>query len=69
MRAAESAIEAMSLLAEEVPTILISDIGMSGDDGYDLIRRVRSLPSNRGGNVSAIGVGAYARSADRMQAL
>jgi CheY-like chemotaxis protein len=52
-----------------VPDVLISDIGMPGEDGYELIRRVRQLPSESGGKVPAIALTAYARTEDRLQAL
>jgi CheY-like chemotaxis protein len=48
---------------------LISDIGMPGEDGYELIRRVRELPAESGGSVPAIALTAYARTEDRLQAL
>ncbi|MDQ3037665.1 MAG: response regulator, partial [Myxococcota bacterium] len=47
----------------------ISDIGMPGEDGYALIRQVRARPPERGGNVPAVALTAYARSADRRRAL
>jgi CheY-like chemotaxis protein len=49
--------------------VLISDIGMPGEDGYDLIRRLRSLAPERGGKIPAIALTAYARVEDRLQAL
>jgi CheY-like chemotaxis protein len=49
--------------------MLISDIGMQDEDGYSLIRRIRALPANRGGNVPAVALTAYVRSEDRAKAL
>ncbi|HEU0252793.1 MAG TPA: ATP-binding protein, partial [Pyrinomonadaceae bacterium] len=69
VRVAGSAAEAIDALVATVPDILISDIGMSGVDGYDLIRQVRGLPSNKGGKVAAIALTAYARIEDRLHAL
>lgn len=66
---AGSAAEAIDALVAQVPDILISDIGMPGVDGYDLIRQVRGLPSNKGGKVAAIALTAYTRIEDRLQAL
>jgi CheY-like chemotaxis protein len=66
---AGSAGEALEAMATVVPDVLISDIGMPGEDGYDLIRRVRQLPVESGGRVPAIALTAYARTEDRMQAL
>ncbi|HEX8144702.1 MAG TPA: PAS domain S-box protein [Pyrinomonadaceae bacterium] len=64
-----SAGEALEAMATVVPGVLISDIGMPDEDGYDLIRRVRQLPAESGGRVPAIALTAYARTEDRMQAL
>ena len=43
---AASADEALAALAEHRPDVLISDIGMPDVDGYELMRRVRSLPDD-----------------------
>ena len=66
---AASAAEGLSALDRERPDVLISDIGMPGEDGYDLIRRVRALPSSRGGNIPAAALTAFARSEDRTRVL
>jgi CheY-like chemotaxis protein len=39
------------------------------EDGYEVIRRLRSLPAEKGGKIPAIALTAYARVEDRMQAL
>ena len=49
---ASSAEEAVRIVEREVPQVLISDIGLPGEDGFSLLRRVRALP--RGGDVPAI---------------
>jgi PAS domain S-box-containing protein len=64
-----SAAEALASLSEEPPDVLISDIGMPDVDGYELIKKVRALPAERGGKVPAIALTAYARTEDRMHAL
>ena len=64
-----SSAEAFEAIQRELPDVLISDIGMPGEDGYDLIRRLRSLPPERGGKIPAIALTAYARVEDRMKAL
>lgn len=51
---ARSADAAMRLFAEVPPDVLISDVGMPGHDGFWLIRAVRALPIERGGDVPAI---------------
>jgi PAS domain S-box-containing protein len=64
-----SAAEAMRELEEFKPHVLLSDIGMPGEDGYSLIKRVRSLPPERGGRIPAAALTAFARSEDRRKAL
>jgi PAS domain S-box-containing protein len=64
-----SAPEALDAVMATVPDVLISDNGMPGVDGYDLIRQVRGLPPNRGGKVPAIALTAYTRTEDRLQSL
>ncbi|HZT58318.1 MAG TPA: PAS domain S-box protein [Pyrinomonadaceae bacterium] len=61
--------EALAAIEKERPDLLISDIGMPDEDGYDLIRRVRALPPEQGGRVPAIALTAYARVEDRLQTL
>jgi PAS domain S-box-containing protein len=69
VRTAGSAAEAMKLLESWRPDVLLSDIGMPGEDGYDLIRRVRELPAERGGRTPAAALTAFARGEDRRRAL
>jgi PAS domain S-box-containing protein len=66
---AGSASEALNEIKISLPDILISDIGMPGSDGYELIREVRRLPAARGGRIAAIALTAYTRTEDRLQAL
>jgi CheY-like chemotaxis protein len=61
--------QALTELQQIQPDIIVSDIGMAGENGYDLIRKVRSLDANRGGRIPAIAVTAYAGASDRRQAL
>jgi PAS domain S-box-containing protein len=61
--------EALAAIEEGRPDLLISDIGMPGEDGYELIRKVRALPASRGGKIPAIALTAYARTEDRLRAL
>jgi CheY-like chemotaxis protein/anti-sigma regulatory factor (Ser/Thr protein kinase) len=68
-RAVCSAAEALAELESAPPDVLISDIGMAGDDGYALIRKVRALPESAGGRVPALALTAYARDSDREAAL
>jgi PAS domain S-box-containing protein len=66
---ASSAAEAFRLSKEVKPEVLVSDIGMPGEDGYQLIRRVRRLEDDEGGRTPAIALTAYAREADRRKAI
>ncbi len=66
---AGSAYEALEALGRVRPHVLISDIGMPEMDGYALIRSVRALGAERGGEVPAIALTAYAREQDRRRAL
>jgi len=66
---AASASEALSLLRKERPHVLVSDIGLPGADGYELIRWVRELPPDHGGATPAAALTAFAGSEDRRKAL
>ncbi|RCJ42123.1 hybrid sensor histidine kinase/response regulator [Nostoc minutum NIES-26] len=60
---------ALAVLEQSKPDVLISDIGMSEQNGYTLIRQLRSLEPEKGGNIPAIALTAYSREEDRLQAL
>jgi PAS domain S-box-containing protein len=64
-----SAAEALEALEEHRPDILISDLGMPDEDGYSLISKIRALPAERGGQIPAAALTAYARAEDRMRVL
>jgi hypothetical protein len=66
---AASASEAMRFLQDGKYDVLVSDVGMPGEDGYSLIRRVRALGPERGGETPAIALTAYARGEDRVKAV
>jgi CheY-like chemotaxis protein len=63
------AAEALNVFTEQLPYVLISDIGMPEEDGYSLIRRVRALDPARGGATPAVALTAYARSEDRTRSI
>jgi CheY-like chemotaxis protein len=65
---AGSAEEAVQILLRDTPDVLVSDIGMPGEDGYMFMRRVRSM-TNSSGVVPAIALTAYARIEDRLKAI
>lgn len=64
-----TALEALTAFAQFQPDVLLSDIGMADMDGYMLLQQVRALPPERGGQVLAIALTAYAGEWDRKQAL
>jgi PAS domain S-box-containing protein len=63
-----SAREALDVLPDFKPDVLVSDIRMPGEDGYTLIRRIRALDSNAGG-LPAVALTALAHPEDRRRAL
>jgi PAS domain S-box-containing protein len=66
---AASAKTALLTLEQFRPDILVSDIGMPEEDGYSLIRQVRTLLPEKGGQLPAIALTAYARDEDRYSAI
>ena len=67
MEIAASAAEAIEFLKTQNFDVLVSDIGMPGEDGYSFIQRVRKLDMNK--TIPALALTAYARSEDRMKAI
>jgi signal transduction histidine kinase/ActR/RegA family two-component response regulator len=63
---APGAEEGYHLVKSEQPDVIVSDIGMPGEDGFSFIRRVRALPAAQGGAIPAIALTAYARAEDRI---
>jgi hypothetical protein len=61
--------EALPLVQQWRPDVLVSDIEMPGVDGYSLIRRVRALEPDRGGKTPAVALSAYGRPEDRVRSL
>ena len=66
---APSVADAVAAIERRWPDVLVSDIGMPGEDGYDLIRRVRRLETVRGRHLPAIALTAYAAAEDRRRTL
>jgi CheY-like chemotaxis protein/nitrogen-specific signal transduction histidine kinase len=69
MKCAASSSEAMEIIESWRPDVLIADIGMPVEDGYGLIKRVRALSRESGGQTPALALTAYARTEDRVRAL
>ena len=65
----KSAAEALNVFSETLPDLLISDIGMPDEDGYELIRKLRRLAPEKGGLTPAIALTGYASRKDRERAL
>ena len=65
----KSAAEALDVFSRELPDLLISDIGMPDEDGYELIRKLRARPNDKGGATPAIALTGYASRKDRERAL
>jgi PAS domain S-box-containing protein len=66
---ASSSRRALELIEQWRPDLLMSDIGMPIESGYDLIRKVRALPPGKGGQTPAVALTAYARAEDRLKIL
>jgi signal transduction histidine kinase/ActR/RegA family two-component response regulator len=69
VRTAVSARSALAELDHWRPDVLVSDIGMPNEDGYFLIRELRSRPRERCGDVPAIALTAYGRVQDTVRLL
>lgn len=61
--------EALEALQRERPNVVLSDIEMPGEDGYALIRKVRALPPDRGGQTPAAALTGLTGPEDRARAL
>jgi CheY-like chemotaxis protein len=64
-----SVAKALKEISQEKPDVIISDIAMAGENGYEFIRKVRSLAPESGCHIPAIALTAYAGVADRRRAL
>jgi CheY-like chemotaxis protein len=64
----EATSEALAILDREVPDVLLSDIAMPIEDGYVLIRKVRSLPDSRR-HIPVAALTAFANATDRARTL
>jgi CheY-like chemotaxis protein len=64
-----SAKEAFDVFERRRPDLIVSDIGMPAEDGYSLIRRIRSRSAADGGRTPAVALTAHARSDDRERSL
>ena len=67
--AVSSGAEALAIFTQNRPDVLVSDIGMPQIDGYMLMRQLRTLPPEEGGQIPAIALTAYAGEVNQQQAL
>jgi len=67
--AAASTAEALETFTRERPDVVVSDIAMPGEDGYDLIRTLRARSAREGGLTPAVALTAYVRDEDVAAAL
>jgi PAS domain S-box-containing protein len=66
---ASSAGDALQAFEHSLPDALVSDLAMPEHDGYELIAEIRQRGPERGGNIPAVALTAYARVEDRIRAL
>ncbi|HZZ44346.1 MAG TPA: response regulator [Tepidisphaeraceae bacterium] len=66
---AGSAAEGIARIAERRPDVIVSDIAMPVEDGYQFLRRVRSMSGAQGGGVPAIALTAYASEQDKARSM
>jgi hypothetical protein len=69
IEAVASAREALELFEVHRPDVLVSDIGLPDEDGYSLVREIRSREQEHGGFLPAVALTGYARADDRARAL
>jgi signal transduction histidine kinase/CHASE1-domain containing sensor protein/CheY-like chemotaxis protein len=67
--AVSSAGEAIQAITRKRPDVLVSDIAMPDEDGYGLIKKIRSLEKGVSENIPAVAITAYAKEEDRERAL
>ncbi|BAY23828.1 PAS/PAC sensor hybrid histidine kinase [Calothrix sp. NIES-2100] len=66
---AACATQALSMLNQSLPDLLLCDIGMPDTDGYSLMRQIRKCSPEQGGTIKAIALTAYAGEINQQQAL
>lgn len=69
VRSTTSSVDALRVFDEWRPSVLISDLGMPGEDGFSLISKIRALAPEHGGETPALALTAYVREDDRVRSL
>src|SRR4029434_7566765 len=65
---ASSAREALRIVGDDLPDIILADIAMPGQDGYSLIGAIRAMSGGAERLIRSIAVTAYARTEDKQRA-
>jgi PAS domain S-box-containing protein len=65
----DSTARALAQVKQMKPDVIISDIAMTGENGYEFMSKLRTLDPEAGGRIPAIALTAYASAADRRRAL
>src|SRR2546429_1419975 len=66
---ATSGAEAVALVEDWLPHLVVADVEMPDEDGYSLVRRLRLLSPDRGGATPTVAVTAYGRVEDRIRSV
>ncbi len=69
VRTCASSADALASIKSGKPDCIIADVGMPGEDGYELIKKVRELGENNGGRIPAIALTGFARAGDKLHAI
>ncbi|HET9132345.1 MAG TPA: ATP-binding protein, partial [Terriglobia bacterium] len=69
VKTAASMFDALEAIGRQLPHVLLSDLGMPDKDGFDLIRAVRAMSAEKGSEIPAVAISAFARSEDRRRAM
>jgi CheY-like chemotaxis protein len=64
-----SSADALATIKSWKPNCIVSDLGMPGEDGYELIKKVRALGKKDGGKIPAIALTGFAGPHDKTQAI
>lgn len=67
--AVSSVAEALDALSAELPDVVVSDIGLRGEDGYALAQKLRASDEFGGSALPAIALTGFSRAEDRRLAL
>lgn len=65
---AKGALKTLQKSTNNLPDVIISDLGMSEEDGYTLMSRIRQLPAEKGGEVPAIALSAFTSAENKKKA-